>query len=440
MNKIFEECMTYLIKYRRIAAAGVVAVSLVAMIGVAKSTDLNPMAGAYGAYNDQTQNEELTDLLNTYYKAYDNNDVETLKKVATPFSDRELSYIAMVSEYIDAHTIESLFTKAGSEKDSLLVSVKVKIKYNSLETPAPGLDFFYLEKDDKGYHINNAYSLFNLQNGELEVDPAIVSLIAVFESQDDVINLQKEVQAEHEKLMLSDPDYNAFFTTSLRDAISGWASNYETELAEKKAAEEAAAAEAAEKKKAAAAAAEEEANKKMVRVTAKVNVRESASKSASSLGQVAKGTELAKLGEEGDWSKVEYDGEKAYIMTEYLEEVKAEEEEAAENANEEEGENENAETAEAEEEEKPEDAGEETAEDEDEGTAAGEGTAANFKKGDTVKMSDAVNVRMERDESSKIAAVAYAGLEVKIIKIYDDGWTEVGIDGKTGYMKTDLIK
>ncbi len=461
MNKIFVECMAYLIKFRRFVSAGIIGIALVVMIGIATSSNLNPMAGAYGAYNDQTENKELLELLNTYYKAYDENDVDTLKKVAAPISDHELSYIALMSEQIDSHTIEKLYTKDGSEKGSLLVSVKVQIKYSSLDTPAPGLDFFYVEKKDDKYQINNTYSLFNLQNGDTEVDGSIASLIAVFEAQEDVVALQKEVQAEHEKLMLSNADYNAFFTTSIRETIAGWASSYETELAEKKAEEEKKAAEEAEAKKAKEeeakkaeeekkeeekkeaekkeeekktaeeentsgdAASAQESDKNTVRATAKVNVRKSASRSASSLGQVKKGTELEKLGKDGEWTKVDYNGTTGYIMSEYLEEVSK-----------------TTETADDEEEKPAEEAEEnkkKTTETAEENTAE-EGTAANFKKGDQVMMSDAVNVRMEMDEHSKIVAVAYAGLKVDIIKVYANGWTEVGIDGKTGYMKTDLIR
>ena len=156
MNDTFGTFVNYLAKYRRFLAAGIVAVALAVMVLVATSSNLNPMAGAYGAYDNQTANEELLALLNSYYTAYDENDTEALQKVASPFSDRELNYVGMMSNYIDSHTVEELYTKNGSAKGSLLVSAKVNIKYAALDTPAPGLDFFYVERDDNGYHINNA--------------------------------------------------------------------------------------------------------------------------------------------------------------------------------------------------------------------------------------------------------------------------------------------
>ncbi|MBQ7678134.1 MAG: SH3 domain-containing protein [Lachnospiraceae bacterium] len=437
MNDFFTTAQKFFHEYRRYVAAAVVVLLLAAMITVATSSKLNPMAGAYGSYNDATSNEELTELLNTYYTAYDNNDRETLESVASPFSERELSYIEMMSQYIDSHTIEELYTKDGSEKGSLLVSAKVGIKYNALEENAPGLDFFYVEKGENGYHINNAYSLFNLQNGDLEVDPAVTSLIAVFEGQPDVAELQSKVQAEHEERMLSDATYNAFFTTSIREAISQWAAGYEAALAEAKAAEEAQAAAAAEAAQAGQKAAGEEANKSMVRVTAKVNVRESASRSASSLGQVAEGTELSKYSEDGDWSEVDFNGSRGYIKTEYLEAVNADASEAAAD-----------DTADAQEDDAREadtegtDAAEANTEEADSNDRpqAAEDMNASLKKGDSVTMSDSVNIRLEPKDDAKKVAVAYQGSKVEIIKVYTNGWTEVKYDGKTGYMKTNLVK
>ncbi len=177
---IWDYCSGYVYKYRRYFAAGLVGAAMVGMLAVGTSVHVNPLAGAYSAYDDQSENKELKKLLNAYYKAFDNNDVEGLKKVADPFTDRELSYIAMMSEYIDSHQIEELYTKQGADENSLIVSAKVAIKYNSLDEKAPALDFFYLEKKGNDYKINNAYSIYNLTNQDLKVDDTITSLLAQF--------------------------------------------------------------------------------------------------------------------------------------------------------------------------------------------------------------------------------------------------------------------
>ena len=159
-----------------------------------------------------------------------------------------------------------------------------------------------------------------------------------------------------------------------------------------------------------------------VRVTAKVNVRESASTGAGSLGQVKEGTELTKYKEEGDWTQIDYNGTKAYIKTEYLEAAGASD----------------SDTEEEDETDTQEEAGADTEEEEKPSEASS--SAANFGPGDKVRVSDSINVRQKMDETSKKIAVAYQGTEVTIVKIYSNGWTGVKVNGIDGYMKTDLIK
>lgn len=423
---VWNFCVDYVMKYRRYFAAGLVGVGMIGMLAVGTSPQVNPLAGAYSAYEDQTQNEELTKLFNDYYKAYDNNDVDGLKAVAEPFTDRELSYIAKMSEYIDSHTIEEIYTKRGADEDSLVVSVKAAIKYNSLDQAAPGLDFFYVEKKGDKYVINNAYSLYNLQNSELDVDDTITSLIAVFEAQDDVVALQNEVQKEHEKLMLENAEYNAFFTKTIRDVITEWATAYDAEAAQKKAEEEAKKAEEEAAKAAEKAAQEEEANKTTVRVTAKVNVREAADGNSNPLGQVAEGAEVTKYAEEGEWSKIDFNGTKGYVKTEFLAPIDAAVEAPAE-----------AEEAEQTEEPAQEEQEEEQQQEQNEPAAD---TNSSVSAGQTVMVTSTVNVREGMDENSPKVAVAYAGAKVGIVMPYSNGWTKVTYDGKTGYIKSELLK
>ena len=47
---------------------------------------------------DVDRDEEMKNLLATYYNAYTSNDIATLEQVAYPMSDNEKSYIAVVSK------------------------------------------------------------------------------------------------------------------------------------------------------------------------------------------------------------------------------------------------------------------------------------------------------------------------------------------------------
>ena len=131
--------------------------------------------------------------------------------------------------------------------------------------------------------------------------------------------------------------------------------------------------------------------------TYKVNVREAADQSSNKLGQVEQGTTLTRVGTEGDWSIVEFEGGTGYIKSEYL----------------------STEAATGE-----------------EGTATSDGLA----EGTVVRLENTTNIRSSMDTNSDKVGVAYPGEEVTVVMSYAEGWTKVKWDGKTGYIKTDLLQ
>ena len=437
MNKlkdVFFICIDFIAKYKRYFTAGIVGIFMVFLLAFGtddSAADLNPLTGAYQSYSEEDTDSDIVALLTTYYKAYADNDIETLTSVASPVSDREKSYIAFLADAIESYDIDQVYTKRGVDNNSYLVSAKIGIHFLTIENPAPGLDFFYVVRNaDTGeLKIDNTYSSFNQQNGEYEMDPTVASLIAEFEQQDDVLKLQAQIQTEYNELVASDSLFNTFSTQVLPQEIQKWASNYKAEEeaakqaaeeeAKKQAEEEAAKAEAEakEKEEAEAAAkaeaekAEREANSYKVKTNAKVNVRAEASKDSEALGKADKGQELTAYGEEGDWTKLSFNGQDGYIKNEFLEKLETD---AADNA--------------------AADGTEEATEE----TAATTNTS--FAVGDKLTLTQTVNVRESMSETASKVAVAYAGESVEIVMSYQEGWTKVKYDGKTGYIKTDLLQ
>ena len=437
MNKlkdVFFICIDFIAKYKRYFTAGIVGIFMVFLLAFGtddSAADLNPLTGAYQSYSEEDTDSDIVALLTTYYKAYADNDIETLTSVASPVSDREKSYIAFLADAIESYDIDQVYTKRGVDNNSYLVSAKIGIHFLTIENPAPGLDFFYVVRNaDTGeLKIDNTYSSFNQQNGEYEMDPTVASLIAEFEQQDDVLKLQAQIQTEYNELVASNSLFNTFSTQVLPQEIQKWASNYKAEEeaakqaaeeeAKKQAEEEAAKAEAEakEKEEAEAAAkaeaekAEREANSYKVKTNAKVNVRAEASKDSEALGKADKGQELTAYGEEGDWTKLSFNGQDGYIKNEFLEKLETD---AADNA--------------------AADGTEEATEE----TAATTNTS--FAVGDKLTLTQTVNVRESMSETASKVAVAYAGESVEIVMSYQEGWTKVKYDGKTGYIKTDLLQ
>ncbi len=390
------------IKYKRFFAAGLVGLMIIGMTAGASAQFApadNPEMNVKKDFTDESENKKLNKLLESYYKYYDAGDTDNLQKIAYPISDSEISYIKMMSAYIDSTDITAVYSKQGLD-DSLMVSVCIETTFTGQSTKAPGLDFFYVSYDkDKKLYIDNLYSTFNVQNSENEMDPSITALISEYERQDDVAALQSKQQKKYEAAIESDPTLDTLMTTTFPAVTSTWAVNYQTSLAQKKAEDKAAAdkaaqdaadaAKAAEDQKAQEAAASERQqamdNATQLITAGKVNVRESAGEDASVLGQLDCGMTVSKFSDEGDWSKIDFYGKDGYVKTQYL-------------------------------------------------------TSTTSTDSREVTLTSTINVRYEMDENATKLTVASAGTTIKVDADYANGWSKVEVDGQAGFAKTEVLK
>lgn len=362
--------------------------------------DQDPMSGAYADFSE-SENEELNTLIENYYNTYASGDTETLQTYASPISASEQSYIQFFSQYVEKYQNLKVYYKRGLDDQSYLVSVYLEIKFVDIDTAAPGLDFFYVTTDDNGnLYIDNTYSSYNTSNGEFEMDTTIAQLIATFEEQEDVLALQAEVQSAYNEAVLNDTNLQTFVSTTLQEKAAEWASNYKAQVAaeeqaaaEQAAAEQAAAEQAAAEQAAAEQAATDAANATTVYTTSKVNVRDSASTDGNSLGQLEAGTAVTKYADEGEWSRIDYNGSNGYVKTEFL----------STDAN------------------------------------AATTTTTAVASGTTVTLSSTVNIRESMSETASKVALAYQGEQVTVVESYSEGWTKVTYNGETGYIKTEYL-
>ena len=446
--------LAFVDSHKRIVAVGVIGIILVILLGISLTREKTAPTGIDQEFADQSENEELVALLEEYYEAYADGDVKAVEKIAYPLSKKEKSYIRLMSKYIKSYDVDKIYSKGGLEKDDLLLSVEVGIHYRKLKKKAPGLDFFYMQKNEEGkYYINNLYSTFNTQNGELDTDPSYTSLIASYEQQPDVVELQNKVSQEFNKITLSNKKFNVYFTKTLPEVVTNWASDYKkqqdkaeaknkkkkkeeekTAKADKKSKSNSEDKEEADDKKSKSssddkksvddadsgkkASDEEESSEKKqekkeevkktkakkkpnqketaeetVYAKADVNVRAKPSTSSRVVAHVDSGTRLLRYTTKKGWSQIRYNGEKCWIKSDYLTNK----------------------------------------------------TSSSSKKksasaGRTVRMSTSVNIRNKRNTKSSIVAAVHDGDLVDVVKNYKDGWSKVKFEGKIGYMKTEFLK
>ena len=109
-------------RYFGAAAVFVAMVLILARCTDGTTSDKDPMAGAYQQYAE-SDNQEVNDLITKYYEYYAAGDTDSLKQIATPISDAEVSYIQFYSQYIEKYQNLKVYTKRGLDKDSYLCSV-----------------------------------------------------------------------------------------------------------------------------------------------------------------------------------------------------------------------------------------------------------------------------------------------------------------------------
>ena len=216
---------------------------------------------------------EVTELIQSYYKAFGEKDIATLKTIEDGFTPADESQINS-RDYIDGYEVQDVYAKEGLTDGSYVVYVVFNYICTGIETPVPALSQFYVETDSDG----------NLQiKGGADEDTDISTYVKKLESESDVKALIAQVKADYDTAQENDSALTEFLQGLGDDASAS------TETGT------------------------------MLTVTEDCNVRASADSEGEVIGGYSAGTEVEKKGQEGDWIQVDYDGQTGYIYSGLLE-------------------------------------------------------------------------------------------------------------------------
>lgn len=325
-------------------------------------------------------------ICTSYMNAMSIGDSDTMASLSNALSDERRAFFEAQAQYISQYADYHFYTKEGPEENSFLVLVTYTLQIVGDANKLPALCSLYVCTDDSGtLYINNSDLS---ENDEM--------YILALASQDDFKKLQDDVQLSYNDTLDKNPDLSAR-VTELRGQIN---SDVQAKLEAKKQAEtEAAAAQAAQEAAAAQAAAAT-----TVKATDVVNIRASASTEADSLGKASQGQEFTRYEVmENGWSRIDYNGQEAYIKTEYLEEVADASAEGGETP------------------------------------AEGEATTGGREAGSTITVKENANIRTKPSTDSDSLGKASAGDTFTLIE-ETNGWCKFTYDGKDAYIRSDLIK
>lgn len=344
---------------------------------------------------------EVNELIMKYYKAMEEKNPDALSEIMNPVNENALLYFNEMSKQIQACPSVNIYTKPGPREDSFLAYVRVDVQIMGYEETVPGLNTFFICKNDAGnYYIN----------GEDEIDKEEADYIKAVNFQEDVKDLNNKINVEFNQLLAEKSEAAEAFKKINENITKGM---QESLLAK----QEEQAPQEAEQESGETAQPEMVATE--VKATTVVNKRGSDSEKADKLGKAQVGDTFKVLEQRPNgWTKLTDGTEEFFIKSEYLE-VTAEEP-AGETVIQEET----------------------PAETEDTQTTEQETPAADTLPGRNGKVTakTTVNVRKSASETGEKLGVIYQGEQLELVMNQADGWTKVKYKGQTAYVKTEFVE
>ena len=256
---------------------------------------------------EENTHPEINDVVRKYYDAQANGDIETISSMNTYLNDIEILRIKELSNYIESYPEINVYTKPGITDNAYVAYVCSMVKFNDVETPMPGMQAYYIGTDTEGnYYINDGTH-----------DETIYSYIMNVTVQDDVVDLNNRVAVEYNNLIENDAELNEFIAY-LKEKIN-------EEVGEILAQTEAPATQTTPDEPT-------DDNQPVVSATIvnkvraleRVNIRKSDSTGSDRVGSASPNEEFELVEKRGNgWTAIKYQGETAFIKTEFLEDVES---------------------------------------------------------------------------------------------------------------------
>ncbi|MGN0325819.1 MAG: SH3 domain-containing protein [Lachnospiraceae bacterium] len=325
----------------------------------------------------------VNELVNRYFEALQNNDIETLSTLKNYVDAVETAKVNVKYRYVESYSNIVCYTKVGPIQNSYLVYVCYDVKMRDWDVIAPSLlTLFVCTSPDEG-------ELY-IYTGDF--DENVANYIAAISSQEDVVDLINRVDTEYHEIMDANADFAAYMSalnSIIRDEVSQQLADAGYLQEETVSAEEVPEVQEPEET-VSDNSVEEEPTTFEVQAVTTVNVRASDSEQADRLGKVSSGTVMTCNGHQANgWSEVVYEGQIGYIKTEYL-------------------------------------------------LTLGEGADETQANG-SVTVSETVNVRGTADVDGEKLGVAYAGESFPLIGNTNGEWTHIIYNGRDGFIKSEFV-
>ncbi len=384
---------------------------------------------------------EVNELVEKYYQAIADGDVDTVRSINNNIDDTEAIRIEETAKYIDKYNSIKVYTKPGPLEGSYLAYVYSEVKFSDYDKALPGLQAYFICTDESG----------NLYINYGDESDSVANYITEASLQDDVVDLSNEVTVKYNGMLAEDENLPVFLmdlTDSVDTAVGEVLAQAEGDETAPAETTEAGADEPTETSTGG------EITKEVVttvKATTTVNIRSSDSETADKLGKASEGQEFKLIEKKGNgWSEIDYNGKSAFIKTEFLEDGKTEtvitvndgdsqmssDDAATAKADDADKKDETkTDAAAADSDSKTKDA---TAKTDDSKTKTA--SADPEKTSGTVIVQDSVRIRSTPSTDGDKIATVYGGEKLELIEKMDNGWSKIKYKGQVAYVKSEYVK
>ena len=142
---------------------------------------------------------EVNTLIESFYAAWGQKDTDAMKKLTDNFSTTDETKVANAT-YIESYDNVQVYTKKGLDDDSYVVFVSYDLKFQGIDTPAPGLSELYVMKDKNGdWMIHND-----------ESDEDVQECLEKTRQEKDVQELIAQQEEQYDQALESDEELSAY--------------------------------------------------------------------------------------------------------------------------------------------------------------------------------------------------------------------------------------
>lgn len=269
----------------------------------------------------ENTDEEIFNLVASYYNAMAEGDVDTYTAIHDSLSVEEILRFAETSKFMDGYTAFQVFVKQGMEPGSLLACVYFKTLFVEYPVEFPGYQMLYICRDSQGKpYIKNED---NYTDEEVDYIEKVIG-------QDDVIEFSTRIDVEYKELLdvADNRAYLAELGREIDQAVGKALEDFAIAMARENVGEGEEEGRQPDDESYVPTQASAVSGPQYAVATATVNIRSSDSIQAERIGRVEDGgrvqVEEVRL---NGWTKVVYEGQKGFIKSEYLRMEESEEQE-----------------------------------------------------------------------------------------------------------------